>query len=189
MDVPSRAPAGIPGVWGVKAPAPKVRKYEQYRVTPGHRHPLVIVSRHMVTNVTHYWQAKTWKCSDETGRECWLPHHLSSTVWNGWLACIIPGTWKPWLVHLTKCAAHCDPRLLDETVCLRGRHIELGRLGEKANAEMAARLTEEFTDEVSLPIEPNVQFLVNRMLEAPKKNGKDFASAWCAARAAEKGGS
>ena len=182
-----RCPSGLNGRWGEKAPRLKMRLYDRYRIEPGKVHELVVVSSRLETVYTHFVDGRTQLCTECNGNKCWIPHHLVSSRWSGWLAVCKPNSKVTMIVQITPGASESEPRLEDELISLRGMTLELRRLGNRPNGEVSARFIDEIAPVDDLPCEPNMRLAVWRILTAPDRiKNQDDGSFWRAYRAAQK---
>jgi hypothetical protein len=191
MATPVRWTRQCAPVWGEPPPPPKIRKYERLQIYPGKNPPLIIVSASLHELRTHFVDKRTVPCTEGSGK-CWLDHTVVGKArYGGWLAVRHPSSPKTVLLCLTPVAVAVEPRLREMVGQLRGLTLHVWRLGDNLRSEMNARLDLGVHRLEDLAPEPDVRFMVERMMAADdrpdKKNREKYGAFSQATGAAAEG--
>lgn len=157
-------------VRAVSVPRPRCKKWPVIDVPDKVPIRLQIVNAQAFDTFTH-WAGKTVACTAPDADRCWLDHkEVGAPRYYLFVACVELGLEKVHLCRLTMKAVDEEPRLRDEDLDLRGLELHAWREWNYDHSEMHARLFVHGPRRVELPPEIDLEFAVNRLLQAPRRN-------------------
>lgn len=152
-----------------RAAHPVVPSYDVYRVTPGDRHLLRIVSPEITSIYTHWANGRTLPCTSNSEAEC--EHHRFARKIQNWVFVVKPSGSKLMLLQIPNRALREFLSGLDEPGRdLRGVLVELWREDSKnIESPMLGQEVEEENPVKSSITLPDIDWALHRMWTAPKR--------------------